>query len=162
MKDDRFLFCTKGTSAIGEFNMHKKLFWRDFSINPDDTYVISTQSIWTSRQRSHIQGDKNIPAKFPGWSITIRKCYEFCLETDTMSRVRGACFLWDSVLSSSPDPGKVSLQSTFFPLLVFWAYYRFARVWVLINPLIKRDEWLNECIYTEKIQTADIEIRTFS
>lgn len=86
MKDDRFLFCTKGTSAIGEFNMHKKLFWRDFSINPDDTYVISTQSIWTSRQRSHIQGDKkNIPAKFPGWSITIRKCYEYCLETDTMS-----------------------------------------------------------------------------
>ena len=108
---------------------NKKLFWRDFSTNPDDTYVISTQSIWTSRQRSYIQGDKkSTPAKFPGWSITIRKCYEYCLETDTMSRVRGKCFLWDSVLSSSPDPSKVSPQSTFFPLLPLTFYYRFARV----------------------------------
>lgn len=65
----QFLYCIKETSAAQEFNVNKKLFWRDFSINPYDTCVISIQSAWTSRQRSHTQRDKrSIPAEFPGWS----------------------------------------------------------------------------------------------
>ena len=159
-----FLLCTKETSAIGEFNMHEKLFWSGFSINADDTHVISTQNIWTSRQRSHIQGDrKSIRAEFPGWSITIRKWYEYCLETDTRSRVRGEYFLWDSVLPAhSPDPSKVFLQSTLFPLLplTFWVYYTSAIVLSSYEYLMKRVTGLMN-IHWKKIRTADTEIKTF-
>lgn len=73
--------------------------------------------------------------------VSIRKRNEHYLETNAISRVRGECFLWDSVLSPPPpDPSKFLPKAHYFLFSIFSIITNLSEFWVLINPLIKRDE----------------------
>lgn len=94
MKDDSFFFlCTKEKFCDRKIqHMHEKLYWKDFPINPDGTYIISTQNICTSRHGSHMQRVTAFLMNFQSEASTLEKCYEYHLETDTMLGVGGAGF----------------------------------------------------------------------